>query len=74
MGHGIDCHSVLVAVPWTESMDLKHLGGKIVYLNGPITSDWYLDAIMNYRGNAVWGTQQFDHLRRACPMQLRRGR
>jgi hypothetical protein len=73
MGHDIDCHSILAAVPWMESMRLKHLGGKIVYLNGPIISDWNLDAIMNDRGNAVWSTQ-FDHLRRACPIKVRRGR
>jgi hypothetical protein len=64
LGHDIDWHSVLAAVPWTETMYLKHLGGMVVYLNGPVIPDWDLDAIMNDRGNAVWSTQ-FDHLQRA---------
>jgi hypothetical protein len=56
MGHGIDRQSVLAAVPWTESMHIKRLGGTVVYLNGPIIPDWDLDAMMNDRGNAVGST------------------
>jgi hypothetical protein len=70
MGHGIDWHSALAAVPWMESMHIKRLGGKIVYLNGPVIPDWDLDAIMNDRGNAVWSTQ-FDHLQRALSKRIR---
>ncbi|HEY8030964.1 MAG TPA: hypothetical protein VIF02_00955 [Methylocella sp.] len=61
MGHGIDWYCILAAVPWTESMYLKHLGSIFVCINGPVIPDWNLDAIMNDRRNVVW-SPQFDHL------------